>query len=137
MCIPNHKSSKFVSTIICLAFSLLAHNAVATLNWWDPTGTTVSANPTGSWEGSVWSTASTLTATPTPFAEGVAAAFAAGTGATGTYTVTVGANHTIAGVFNGGVGGDSTSSGLVINGPGILTIASGVQGFYTGSGGNT
>jgi hypothetical protein len=137
MRIPCQNSFKIVSTIICLGFFLLAHNAEATLNWWDPTGTTVSATPNGTWEGSVWATSSALTATPAAFAEGVAAAFAAGTGATGSYTVTANANHNIAGIFNGGVGGDSTSSGLIINGAGVLSIASGLQGFYTGTGGTT
>ncbi len=67
--------------------------------------------------------------------------FAAGTGATGAYTVTLGTNHLFAGVFNGGLS-DSTSTGLVItNAAGLtnitMTISNGVQGFYTASGGNT
>src|SRR5579872_55780 len=136
MYIHCQKSSKFVSIIICLVFSLLAHDARATLNYWDPTGTTVTTTPNGTWEGSVWATSATMTATPIVFTEGVAAAFAAGTGATGSYTVTANTNHNIAGVFNGGLS-DSTSSGLIINGPGVLSITSGLQGFWTSSGGTT
>ncbi len=137
MSIPEQKSFKFVTAITCIMFSWLTYNAGATLNYWDPTGTTVSATPSGTWEGSVWAPTSALTATPIVFTEGVAAAFAAGTGATGSYTVTANADHSIAGIFNGGVGGDSTSSGLIINGGGILNIASGLQGFYVNTGGST
>ena len=50
--------------------------------------------------------------------------FSAGTDATGSYTITANSPHTIAGMQV------ANSSGIVtINGPGVLSIADGMQGF--------
>jgi autotransporter-associated beta strand protein len=107
----------------------------AGLTYWDPTGTTVSATPSGNWEDVAWAPTSALTSSLISFPENNAAAFAAGTGATGTYIVTANSDHTIAGIFNGGLG-DSRGN-VTINGPGVLTVYPGTQGFLTASGGNT
>ncbi len=117
-------------------YTLLGASGTVTINsgvtYWDPTGTTVSATPSGNWEDIAWSPTSALTASLITFAENNAAGFAAGTGATGTYTVTANSNHTIAGLFNGGLG--DSKGNVTINGPGILTVFPGTQGFFTSSG---
>jgi len=125
--------------VLGLGFCLLATNAYAALNYWDPTGATnnlsVTAFP-GLWEGTNWAPTATLTANLIPFTEGVAADFAAGASGFSPYTVTVGSDHSIAGIFNG-LTGTTGSSALSIVGPGILSITAGLQGFSTASGDNT
>ncbi len=121
---------KFVLPYSCLLLSLLANNAGAADNYWDPTGTTVSATPSGNWEDNAWSTVAAGSATPGAFQEGIIAAFSAGTSGSGNFTVTVNSTHTIAGIFNGGISGTTASTGLIITGPGILTFT-GTQGFST------
>jgi autotransporter-associated beta strand protein len=75
-----------------------------------------------------------LSATPTNFLSGNAAAFAAGTTASGAYSVTLNTTQTVAGIFNG----LTLSIGTVtINGPGAINIAPGQQPFYTVSPGST
>ena len=118
--------------------TLWACNGNATLNYWDPEGATSTPTPNGTWEGATWSgTSSNLTASPTNFTEGVAAAFSSGGAATGTFTVTVGSPHTIAGIFNGGLANIQPSTGLFISGSSTLNINSGTQGFDTAGGGMT
>jgi autotransporter-associated beta strand protein len=111
----------------------------AGITYWDPTGTTGSAaNTSGTWEGSFWSSAVAGIATPIPFPDGNLPVFSAGVGGNGnTLTITANANHIVAGVFNGGIVGDTYSTNLTINGPGILSIASGLQGFSTTNNANT
>ena len=132
------KSLGIISTAICLLGTLAARNAGATLSYWDPNGTTPSLTPNGTWENNVWAPSATPTASLGTFIEGAAAAFTTtnttGNGTNGTFTVTVNANHTIAGIFNGAAAGTSGSSNLVIAGSGILTITNGLQGFGTANG---
>lgn len=117
-------------------YTLIGANGTVTINsgvtYWDPTGTTVSATPNGNWEDIAWSPTPALTSSLITFPENNAVGFAAGTGATGTYTVTANSDHTIAGLFNGGLG--DSKGNVTINGPGILTVFPGTQGFFTSSG---
>ncbi len=123
-------------------YTLIGASGTVTINsaviFWDPTGTTVSTSPNGNWEDIAWGLTSSLTASLVNFPEGNAAGFAAGTSATNTYTVTANANHTVAGMFNGGLS-DSACTNLQIKGPGILSIPASTQGdgFSTATGANT
>jgi autotransporter-associated beta strand protein len=106
----------------------------AVIAYWDPTGITPTATPNGNWEDIAWSTNSALSATPTNFTSGSAAAFAAGNAASGAYSVTLNTTQNVAGIFNG----LTTSIGTVtINGSGAINIVPGQQGFYTASPGST
>ncbi len=127
----------------CLGLSLLANNAGAAVDYWDPQGTT-GANPhtgdmTGTWESTLWSTTSAGVSSTTAWAEGAAAAFSVHSG-TGTpaFVVTMNANHTIAGFFNGGILLGNTACPVTISGTGIMTMASAnLNGFaaFNGTGG--
>ena len=112
---PHHNATRFISAGLCLLFGLLANHAVAVTTTWDPQGTVTTPNThysgsssfyTGSlaqtWENAEWSTSQTGQATPQAWAENTAAVFAVHTG-TGTpaFTVTMNANHTVAGIFDG------------------------------------
>src|ERR1043165_7126897 len=104
--------------------------------FWDPTGTTLNTTANGSWEGNVWATNGVPTNAPNAFVEGsFVVSSVTGEGATA-ITCTANADHTVAGIFNGGTGGATNCANLVINGAGILSF-SGVQGFSTSSGGLT
>ena len=122
------KSVRFIPAALCLVLALLANNAKAASSYWDIDGANPGAGgitPDGSWEGAFWSTDSTGSSATTTWTDGDFPIFAAD-GATGSYTVTADAPHTIAGMQM------QTSAGTVtINGAGILSIASGVQGFFS------
>src|ERR1035438_9316281 len=99
-------SLRSIPAALCLVFCLLANHAGAGISSWDPQGTT-GANPylssmSGTWETSNWSTSQTGQATPGAWVEGNAALFAVHSG-TGTpaFTVTMNANHIVAGIFDG------------------------------------
>lgn len=122
---------KFIPTGLCLVFALLAGRAQAALTYLDPQGTTGAdpylGNMTGTWESSSWSTSSNGVASPGAWVEGTAAYFGVNTGnGTPAYTVTMNANHTIAGVFDGDLAPDSST--VTINGTGHWLL-SGSQGF--------
>jgi autotransporter-associated beta strand protein len=118
-----------------LCFCAFGFSASASM-FWDPTGTTLSGTANGSWEGNVWATNGVPTNAPIAFVEGSFVVFSVtGEGATA-ITCNANADHTFAGIFNGGTGGATTCANLVINGSGILSF-SGVQGFSTSSGGFT
>src|SRR5205814_7042302 len=120
---------------LCLCFCALGFSANASM-FWDPTGTTLATTANGSWEGLVWATNGVPTNAPIAFVEGSFVVFSVtGEGATA-ITCTANADHTFAGIFNGGTGGAQTCANLVINGTGILSC-SGVQGVSTASGGFT
>lgn len=127
-----------VSTGLCLLTGLAAYNAHAAINYFDPTGTTGTAESTSAWEGNVWSTASTGQASPVAWTDSTAgnlAVFSAGVGTSGqSYTVTANVNHTAAGIFNGGVG-SSIGGLLTINGASgvVINIGTAIQGFDTAS----
>ena len=122
-----------ILAVICSLTVLQTTSARAAFNCWDPTGATASATPTGVWEGSNWAPTAALSASPGTWPEtGILPVFAAGTGATGTYTVTANSDHTVAGIFDGVVSGTSAGN-VTLNGPGILTISPGQQGFSVAS----
>ena len=129
MKILTSKSFRFIPAALCLGLALLANNAKAANSFWDINGTTAGAGgptPSGNWEDASWSTDSTGASATATWNEGDFPEFAAGTDATGSYTVTANSDHTIAGMLM------NTSSGTVtINGSGILSIAAGVQGFFS------
>src|SRR5690349_4116049 len=117
---------------LCLCFWAIGFSASANMSW-DPTGTTLSATANGSWEGLVWTTNGVPTNAPIAFVEGSFVVFSV-TGEGGTaITCTANADHTFAGIFNGGFGGATACANLVINGTGILSF-SGAQGFSTPTG---
>ena len=128
-----HKSLRFGFAGLGLSSFLLANFAHAAVDYWDPQGTTGS-NPytgdmTGTWENSLWSTSNTGVASPTGWVEADAAGFGVNTGiGTPAYTVTMNANHEIAGVFDGSL--TPNSSQVTINGTGLWQIAN-AQGFST------
>ena len=107
---PN--SLKLISAALGLGFCLLANHAWAALTTWDPQGTSTSNvngsgfwtnDLSGTWESALWSTASQNGSSPTvAWVENTAAVFATRTG-TGTpsFTVTMNANHIVAGIFDG------------------------------------
>jgi autotransporter-associated beta strand protein len=106
----------------------------AATNYWDPTGLTPTSAPNGNWEDLAWSTNAALSAALTNFASGSAAAFAAGTNASGAYSVTLSTTQTVAGIFNGLTPSIGT---VTINGSGAINMPSGVQPFFTASPGST
>src|ERR1035438_7818255 len=116
------KSLRFIPAALCLALALLANNTKAANSYWDINGTAAGAGgatPSGSWESAYWSTDSTGLSATTTWNEFDYPIFAAGTDATGSYTITAGSPHTVAGM--------QVALGTVtINGPGILSIASGM-----------
>ncbi len=119
-----------LAALVCAS----ANNTYAALNFWDPTGTTPSQTPNGNWEDNAWAPTVTPTASPAAWADGVAAAFSVAGMGSNNFTVTVNANHNIAGLFNGAATGSGSSLGIIIQGPGILSITnvpSVVQGFGT------
>src|SRR5690349_15287559 len=100
------KNKSLLFNIICklapvlVACIVLASNAKAATSYYlDQNGTTpgsgITANGTYSWEGSVWNTDSTGVAAPVAWVDGGFARFAAGSDATGSYTVNAGSDHTI------------------------------------------
>jgi fibronectin-binding autotransporter adhesin len=136
-----HSPLKLLLSSLCLS-SLLVNQTRAGVDYWDPQGTSGS-NPytgdmSGSWEGSVWSTASAGQATPTTWTENNAASFAVHSGAgTPAFTVTMNANHTVAGIFDGSIV-PNTPAEVTINGTGIMTMFAGnLNGFnlQNGTGG--
>ena len=117
----------------CLSASLMAYNAAAGIDTWDPQGATGNAIG-GNWESNAWDTANqTGTATPVHFVEGDAANFAFGDlgGASSTFTLTMTNNHTVAGIFNGPL--TPKSCFLTIAGVGIMNFpANATNGLDTG-----
>ena len=129
-------SLRFGSAGLCLLFSLLPNRAGATLTTWDPQGTTGS-NPylnsmSGTWESALWSTSQTGQATPQNWVENTAALFAVHTG-TGTpaFTVTMNANHTVAGVFDGPL--TPNPCPVTIQGTGTMILPTGLDAFAVSS----
>ncbi len=106
---------------LCLLCSLLAYHAGATVIYWDPEGTYpvppyYSGDLSGTWENSSWSTASGGQATGIAWPETYdAACFAVGSGlGTPPFTITINNQHTMAGIFVGGLAPnacDATFSG--------------------------
>ena len=118
-------SLRILPAALCLMFALLATNVKAQTLYWDINGATDGAGgptPSGSWEDPSWTTDSTGNLATRSWVEGDFPVFSAGTDATGAYTITANSDHTIAGM--------QVATGTVtVNGPGTLSIASGMQGF--------
>jgi autotransporter-associated beta strand protein len=110
----------------CLTLAVAATSVQAASLWWDPTGTTNSATPNGTWEKNAWATSSALQASPGPWVEGDFARFSAGSAATGAYTVTMNATHTVDGFYL------ITGTTLTITGPGPMLFP-GAQGIIENS----
>src|SRR5581483_6280438 len=112
--------------------NLVIGNGAAAIYYWDPQGTT-GGNPytgsmTGNWESTYWSAGSGGQTTPSAWFEGQAVCFGVNTGnGTPAFTVTANANHTFAGMFDGPL--NPNSCNVTVNGSGVLTLASGPQGF--------
>ena len=100
-------------------------NSTAAVTYWDPKGVVAvptTLDLTGTWENNVWSTASGGAATGVAWVESTAACFGVGTGkGTPAFTVTVNANHTVAGFFNGNLAPNSCNVTLI--GPGTLILS--------------
>jgi hypothetical protein len=113
-----------------------AGNAMAALTYWDPQAKGTGGPTSGLWESAAWSTKSTGSTTLSNWVENTAAEFAYGTtGSTPAFTVTMNANHTVAGIFNGD---GTTACTVTVNGSGTMTMpASTSQGFYVISPGVT
>src|SRR5437016_9912702 len=92
--------------LLCILFlAFCAVSAQAAVSYWDPLGTTCPltclSHLDGTWETASWTTTGTGQATPVAWVEGNAACFAVGTGnGTPAFTVTMNANHNVAGVFD-------------------------------------
>jgi autotransporter-associated beta strand protein len=137
--IPNRL--KFLPTILCL--SILAHNADAAIQWWDPNGTT-SVGGNGTWDTTtpLWApTTTTPAGAQAPSANLVvwnpanAAGFCAGPAAStqqGVFTINVESAITFAGLFNGSQNpGPCDVTITSTTGNGSLNLASGAQAFST------
>src|ERR1017187_3720787 len=129
---------RFIPPALGPVFALLANPAGATVTTWDPQGSNTQ-NPylsslSQTWENAKWSTSQTGQATPVAWVESTAALFAVHTGnGTPAFTVTMNANHTVAGIFDGP---DTPNSCFVTISSGngsTITIPSGLQGFYAAS----
>lgn len=127
-------SMRFIFFGLPFCLAVFVGRANAAVSYWDPTGTNVTATPNGNWEDAAWSTNSDLTDTPTNFAAGTAAAFSAGTAASGVFTVSLNTTQTVAGIFNGLTASTGT---VTIDGSGAINTPVGQQPFYTASPGTT
>ncbi len=120
---------KFFQAVLaagCGALALSAANSFATFSYWDPQGTAGGGPTAGIWENNNWSISTSGQATPTSYGSGNAADFAVGATGSPAFTVTMNANHTVGGVWNGfNVG----ACQVTISGSGIMML-SGAQGFY-------
>ena len=135
---PTSKSLRFIPAALGLVFCLLANHAGAAVTTWDPQGTVTTPNThysgsssfytgslSGTWENASWDTANqTGTATTVAWKENTAALFAVHTG-TGTpaFTVTMNANHTVAGIFDGSL--TPNPCPVTIAGSGTFILGSG------------
>jgi autotransporter-associated beta strand protein len=125
----------FNGTLAALTANMLATPITSAVTnsiyYWDPQGTT-GANPytssmSGTWENSKWSYIATGLSATTNWVEGKAACFGVHTGSgTPAYTITMNANHIVAGFFDGPL--TPNSCDVTIAGSGIIQLASGPQG---------
>ncbi|MEY2427975.1 MAG: fibronectin-binding autotransporter adhesin [Verrucomicrobiota bacterium] len=126
----NGTLQTLTNTMIAIANTNAAKSAIY---YWDPQGTS-GANPyTGSmsetWENAKWSYLNFGMGAPTNWVEGKAACFGIHTGiGTPAYTVTMNANHVVAGFFDGHFNGSAPfSCDVTIQGSGTIQLASGPQ----------
>jgi autotransporter-associated beta strand protein len=151
-------SSRLFAASFLLPFFLLGYSADAAVSYWDKAGnlgayTTYTAGSlAGTWETANWSRntagasgapADKGQATPVAWTEGDAAVFAVGAGATNAgvaasttaFTVTMNANHTVAGFFSGPLNPNSCI--VTINGSGIVTLPTGQDAFNVANSGDS
>jgi hypothetical protein len=123
-----------LGTIFLSSLVPFAHAANAYFDQNNATpGSGITAGGTYSWEGNVWTSDGTGSSSTFAWVDGDFPRFSAGTDATGSYTVTVGSDHTIAGMFEQ----TGTANTITINSTGgKLNIASGIQGFFVRGGCN-
>src|ERR1035437_4413009 len=146
----NLHSFRFIPTALGLVVALLANHARAAVVCWDPEGTytgipaTYIGQPSsvtppfpgtlaGTWETASWDTSAARAglAAPVAWVESSAACFAIGAGATNTgvassttaFTMTMNANHTVAGFFDGPLAPSSCK--VTIQGAGTMTMVAG------------
>src|ERR1019366_9338263 len=144
----NLHSLRFIPPALGLVVALLANHARAAVTYWDPEGTYTGIPATyigqvssqtppfpgtlaGTWETASWSTAGGGQATPVAWVESIAACFAVGAGATNSgsaasttaFTITMNANHTVAGFFDGPLSPDSCK--VTVQGAGTMTMVAG------------
>lgn len=150
-------SLRFIAAAFGLVVALLANHARAAVTYWDPEGTFTPTAPSkaytgqassktppvpgtlaGTWETSSWSTSGTGVAAPVAWIEGTAGCFAVGGGSTNNpngvpdstvnFTVTMNANHIVAGMFVGILTPNAVN--VTINGAGTMTNLTGnLNGF--------
>ncbi|MGZ4972049.1 MAG: beta strand repeat-containing protein, partial [Limisphaerales bacterium] len=136
-----------LAALLTAVLAIVPNAAHAQRSYWDPGGATVANTSSATWENALWQTvASGSSPAPsgtglTTFTETGLCGFICtnGTGAVlGTYTVTMNANHTVAGIFNGNLT-DAVSTNLqIVSGNGSkLSVVSGDQGFSTQANGNS
>ena len=108
----------------------LGANTNSAIYYWDPQSNNA-ANPytgsmTGTWENNKWSYSAAGLPSSIAWAEGKAACFGVHTGnGTPAYTVTMNANHIVAGFFDGAL--TPNSCDITIQGSGAIQLASGAQ----------
>ena len=132
---PKSKTMKKLALLCsCLSLALYANHAGAAFTTWDPQGSNTqnpyTGNMTGTWENASWSTLTSQggMATPVHWVDNTACIFGDNTGlGTPAYTVTMNANHSVAGFFDGPQNPNSCT--VTFNGSGIITLTSGAQGF--------
>src|SRR5262245_51043713 len=94
-----------LSFIALLAVAVSAASVAAQTIYWDVGSLDLAGaggvNPTGIWNSSIfdWNANADGTGLPAPWVPGAIAAFAAGTGATGNYSVTVTGTQSLSGLF--------------------------------------
>ncbi|HUA64907.1 MAG TPA: LamG-like jellyroll fold domain-containing protein [Alphaproteobacteria bacterium] len=120
--------------LIGIGFCVLAGSQLhAAVTYWDPQGAWPSGyytgNMSGTWENKQWSTNyAGAGVSPTNWIESTAVCFGVGTGpGTPAFSVLMNGNHTVAGIFDGPLNPDACV--VTVYGSGIMTIASGLQGF--------
>ena len=120
-------SAQTIAVGLCLLAAVGNQPAQAqpVTNYWDINGSTPGSGgptPSGNWEDPSWSLDPTGSSATAAWTEGNVPVFAAGSDATGAYVVTANNNHTVAGV-------QAPTGAVTINGPGVLTLPSGLQAF--------
>jgi autotransporter-associated beta strand protein len=123
---------RLIPAALALLFALRPNHAGAAFCTWDPIGTSTQSpyytgsGLNGTWENADWASSNTSSGqvTPVNWVENTAAIFAVNTG-TGTpaFTVTMNANHTVAGIFDGSEAPNPCT--VVISGTGTLILPTG------------
>src|ERR1035441_9141678 len=118
-------SARFISSGVCLLFSLLANHAGAAVIYWDNNGTGTPSSGTWNTTTAQWATSSVLTASTVVWNTADAACFTAGATSPGAITITVNSAINCAGIFNGSLNPPGCT--LTISGAGSLNTPSGLN----------